>query len=268
MLVSLKNAGIRRSNRWMVRGISMTVEPGEIVTLIGPNGSGKSTTAKMALGVLDPDEGMANQKLNLRASYVPQRLEVNWTLPITVTRFLELTNRATRKQMQDALEATETSHLSGAQMSKLSGGEHQRVLLARAILRSPEFLVLDEPVQGVDFNGEIALYRLIESIRNKLDCGVLLISHDLHVVMSTTDRVLCLNGHICCSGTPAKVASSDEFRSLFGERAASGLAIYEHRHDHEHMPDGRLLANSAGPNDLGQDANQMRQPANGAGSNA
>ena len=268
MLVTLNNAGVCRSNRWLVRGISMTVEPGEIVTLIGPNGSGKSTTAKMALGVLDTDEGVASRKLNLRASYVPQRLEVNWTLPITVSRFLELTNRATRKQMQDALEATETSHLAAAQMSKLSGGEHQRVLLARAILRTPEFLVLDEPVQGVDYNGEIALYRLIENIRNKLDCGVLLISHDLHVVMSTTDRVICLNGHICCSGTPANVASSDEFRSLFGERAASGLALYEHRHDHKHMPDGRLIENSAGPNDFSQDANSKRKTENGVGTNA
>ena len=268
MLVTLNNAGVCRSNRWLVRGISMTVEAGEIVTLIGPNGSGKSTTAKMALGVLDTDEGVASRKLNLRASYVPQRLEINWTLPITVSRFLEQTHRATPKQMQDALEATETSHLSAAQMSKLSGGEHQRVLLARAILRNPEFLVLDEPVQGVDYNGEIALYRLIENIRNKLDCGVLLISHDLHVVMSTTDRVLCLNGHICCSGTPANVASSDEFRSLFGERAASGLALYEHRHDHQHMPDGRLVENIAGPNDLGRDDNPTRQPENGVGINA
>ena len=268
MLVTLNKAGVCRSNRWLVRGISMTVEPGEIVTLIGPNGSGKSTTAKMALGVLDTDEGVASRKLNLRASYVPQRLEVNWTLPITVSRFLELTNRATRKQMQDALEATETSHLSGAQMSKLSGGEHQRVLLARAILRAPEFLVLDEPVQGVDFNGEIALYRLIENIRNKLNCGVLLISHDLHVVMSTTDRVLCLNGHICCSGSPSNVASSDEFRSLFGERAASGLALYEHRHDHEHMPDGTLVENGAGPNNSGEDANSIRKAENGVEINA
>ena len=218
--------------------------------------------------MLDPDEGMASQKSNLRASYVPQRLEVNWTLPITVTRFLELTNRATQKQMQDALEATETSHLSGAQMSKLSGGEHQRVLLARAILRAPEFLVLDEPVQGVDYNGEIALYRLIENIRNKLNCGVLLISHDLHVVMSTTDRVLCLNGHICCSGSPANVASSYEFRSLFGERAASGLALYEHRHDHEHMPDGTLVENGAGPNNSGEDANSIRKAENGVEINA
>ena len=263
MLVSLKNAGIYRSNRWLVRGISMNVEPGEIVTLIGPNGSGKSTTAKMSLGVIETDEGVASQKANLRASYVPQRLEINWTLPITVARFLELTNRATWKQMQDALEATETSHLINSQMSKLSGGEHQRVLLARAILRAPEFLVLDEPVQGVDYNGEIALYRLIENIRNKLDCGVLLISHDLHVVMSTTDRVICLNGHICCSGTPAKVASSDEFRSLFGERAASGLAFYEHRHDHEHMPDGRLVANSTEPNKFGKDGKPKQQAENG-----
>jgi zinc transport system ATP-binding protein len=126
-------------------------------------------------------------------------------------------------------------------MSKLSGGEFQRVLLARAILRSPEFLVLDEPVQGVDYNGEIALYKMIENIRNTLNCGVLLISHDLHVVMSKTDRVICLNGHICCSGTPASVASSDEFKSLFGEQTAPGLALYEHRHDHEHLPDGEVI---------------------------
>ena len=142
------------------------------------------------------------------------------------------------------------------------------MLLARAILRAPEFLVLDEPVQGVDYNGEIALYRLIENIRNKLNCGVLLISHDLHVVMSTTDRVLCLNGHICCSGSPANVASSDEFRSLFGERAASGLALYEHRHDHEHMPDGTLVENGAGPNNSGEDASSIRKAENGVEINA
>ena len=240
MLVSLDNAGIYRSNRWLVRGISMTVEAGEIVTLIGPNGSGKSTTAKMALGILAADEGRAEQKAGLRASYVPQKLEVNWTLPLTVSRFLQLTNRATGAQIESALSATRTLHLARAQMSKLSGGEFQRVLLARAILRSPEFLVLDEPVQGVDYNGEIALYRLIEEIRDKLQCGVLLISHDLHVVMSKTDRVICLNGHICCSGTPATVASTSEFKSLFGDLAAPGLALYEHHHDHEHLPDGQV----------------------------
>ena len=243
MLVSLNEAGIYRSNKWLVRGISMSVHAGEIVTLIGPNGSGKSTTAKMALGVLDADEGKIVRKTKLRASYVPQKLEVSWALPIAVRRFLKLTNQATRKQIDDALEATGTAHLAKAEMSRLSGGEHQRVLLARAILRKPEFLVLDEPVQGVDFKGEIALYKLIEDIRNSLNCGILLISHDLHVVMSTTDRVICLNGHICCSGSPIEVASSDEFKSLFGEHAASGLTLYEHRHDHDHMLNGQIKLN-------------------------
>ena len=193
MLVSLENAGIFRSGRWLVRGVSMSVAAGEIVTLIGPNGSGKSTTAKMALGVLNADEGKADRAANLRASYVPQKLSINWTLPLAVKRFLKLTNKASEDEMKDALSATEILHLADAQMSNLSGGEFQRVLLARALLRSPNFLVLDEPVQGVDFNGEIALYGLIESIRNRLNCGVLLISHDLHMVMSSTDRVICLN---------------------------------------------------------------------------
>ncbi len=246
MLVSLENAGIFRSGRWLVRGVSMSVAAGEIVTLIGPNGSGKSTTAKMALGVLNADEGKTHRTANLRASYVPQKLSINWTLPLAVKRFLKLTNRASESEMRDALSATEILHLTDAQMSNLSGGEFQRVLLARAILRSPNFLVLDEPVQGVDFNGEIALYGLIENIRNRLNCGVLLISHDLHMVMSSTDKVICLNGHVCCSGTPSNVASSEEFRLLFGDRAASALAFYEHNHNHEHLLDGRVKDNSHG----------------------
>jgi zinc transport system ATP-binding protein len=143
---------------------------------------------------------------------------------------------------------TGTDHLADEQMASLSGGEFQRVLLARAILSSPELLVLDEPVQGVDFNGELELYKLIEDIRNQLNCGILLISHDLHVVMSTTDRVICLNGHVCCSGTPATVVSSNEFKSLFGHHASSGLAIYEHRHDHKHHLDGSVVGNGANAN--------------------
>lgn len=240
MLVSLENAGIFRSSRWLVRGISMSVSAGEIVTLIGPNGSGKSTTAKLTLGLLKPDEGKAFRKPNLHVGYVPQKLDLNWTLPLSVSRFLTLTNRASKTEIEDALASTDTLHLIHDQMSHLSGGEFQRVLLARAILRSPDFLVLDEPVQGVDSHGELALFSLIENIRNKLNCGVLLISHNLHIVMSTTDRVICLNGHVCCSGTPANVASSDEFKSLFGNHATSGLAFYEHKHDHEHLPDGRI----------------------------
>lgn len=240
MLVSLNNVGVRRSDKWLVKGVSMTVSQGEIVTMIGPNGSGKSTTAKVALGIIAADEGEAIRKPHLRTSYVPQKLDINWTLPLSVKRFLQLTNAARLTEMEEALSSTETLHLIDKQMSSLSGGEFQRVLLARAILRSPEFLVLDEPVQGVDFNGEIALYALIDKIRNQLNCGVLLISHDLHVVMSTTDHVICLNGHVCCSGTPASVTSSKEFKSLFGEQAASSLAIYEHHHDHAHHLDGSI----------------------------
>lgn len=240
-LIALENAGVYRSGRWLVRGVNITVEPDEIVTLIGPNGSGKSTTAKMALGVVNPDEGRAHQRLGLCVGYVPQKLSIDWTLPLTVSRFMKLTGKVSSSAACEALELTETLHLEKAEVRTLSGGEFQRVLLARALARKPDLLVLDEPVQGVDFNGEIALYDLIKNIRNEMHCGILLISHDLHVVMAATDRVICLNGHVCCSGTPTTVASSAEYKALFGARAASGLAIYEHAHDHEHLPDGRVL---------------------------
>ena len=239
-LIALNNAGINRTGKWLVRGVTMTVETGEIVTLVGPNGSGKSTTAKMALGVMKPDQGTAIQRQNLRIGYVPQKLSVDWTLPLSVNRFMRLTGRVDRTFADDAMAATQTLHLANSEVRTLSGGEFQRVLLARAIACRPELLVLDEPVQGVDFNGEIALYDLIKQIRDELRCGVLLISHDLHVVMAATDRVICLNGHVCCSGTPTSVASSAEYKALFGVRASAGLAIYEHSHDHEHLPDGRV----------------------------
>ena len=236
-LVALDNAGLSISNKWLVREVTMKVNAGEIVTLIGPNGSGKSTTAKMALGIMAPSEGSVYRCENARISYVPQRLSIDWTMPLDVNRFISLTRFLDKKAVKKALSMTETEHLYNAEVRTLSGGEFQRVLIARAIAHSPQFLVLDEPVQGVDFNGEIALYKLIENIRNELNCGIILISHDLHVVMSTTDRVICLNGHVCCSGTPAVVATEPEFRALFGDRAANELAFYKHQHDHEHLPD-------------------------------
>lgn len=236
-LVALDNAGLSISNKWLVREVTMKVDAGEIVTLIGPNGSGKSTTAKMALGIMAPSEGRVYRCENARVSYVPQRLSIDWTMPLDVNRFISLTRFLDKKAVKKALSMTETEHLYNAEVRTLSGGEFQRVLIARAIAHSPQFLVLDEPVQGVDFNGEIALYKLIENIRNELNCGIILISHDLHVVMSTTDRVICLNGHVCCSGTPAVVATEPEFRALFGDRAANELAFYKHQHDHEHLPD-------------------------------
>ena len=239
-LIALDNAGISRNGKWLVRGVSLSIQHGEIVTLIGPNGSGKSTTAKMALGIYKPDEGKATQRENLRVSYVPQKLAIDWTLPLTVGRFMRLTGNVSKDEAYEAMHATNTAHLEKSEVRTLSGGEFQRVLLARGIARKPELLVLDEPVQGVDFNGGIELYELIQTIRDELQCGVLLISHDLHVVMAATDKVICLNGHVCCSGTPTNVVSSDEYKALFGERAITGLAIYKHNHDHEHLPDGRV----------------------------
>jgi zinc transport system ATP-binding protein len=240
-LVSLNNAGIRRNGRWLVRGVEFSISRGEIVTLIGPNGSGKSTTAKAAIGVLKPDEGWVETLPGLKVGYVPQKLAIDWTLPLTVERLMTLTAPLNGREVEEALHSTGIAHLARAEVQHLSGGEFQRALLARAIARKPDLLVLDEPVQGVDFSGEIALYDLIKSIRNRTGCGILLISHDLHVVMAETDTVICLNGHVCCRGTPQMVSQSPEYLKLFGSRAAKSLAVYSHDHDHTHLPDGRVL---------------------------
>ncbi|AVA21883.1 MULTISPECIES: metal ABC transporter ATP-binding protein [unclassified Rhizobium] len=239
-LVSLHDVGVRRGGRWLVRGVDFSVSRGEIVTLIGPNGSGKSTSAKTAIGVLKPDEGSVDRIAGLKVGYVPQKLAIDWTLPLSVHRLMTLTGPLPEAELKAALEAVGIAHLAKAEVQHLSGGEFQRALLARAIARKPDLLVLDEPVQGVDFSGEIALYDLIKSIRNSEGCGILLISHDLHVVMAATDTVVCLNGHVCCRGTPQAVTQSPEYVRLFGTRAAQSLAIYSHHHDHTHLPDGRV----------------------------
>lgn len=240
ILVSLANAGVQRSGRWLVRGVEFSVSKGEIVTLIGPNGSGKSTSAKMAIGVIKPTEGVVTRTAGLKVGYVPQKLSVDWTMPLPVRRLMTLTGPLAARDIDAALNATGIAHLANAEVQHLSGGEFQRALLARAIARKPDLLVLDEPVQGVDFSGEIALYDLIKNIRNSSNCGILLISHDLHVVMAETDTVICLNGHVCCRGTPQAVSQSPEYMRLFGGAAAKGLAIYSHHHDHTHLPDGRV----------------------------
>ncbi|OLP48391.1 ATP-binding cassette domain-containing protein [Allorhizobium taibaishanense] len=239
-LVTLRNVGLRRSGRWLVRGVELSIRKGELVTLIGPNGSGKSTTAKLALGVLKPDEGVVVRERDFKVGYVPQKLSIDWTMPLTVDRLMTLTAKLTKAEIEAALEAVGIGHLVRAEVQHLSGGEFQRALLARAIARKPDLLVLDEPVQGVDFAGEIALYDLIGDIRRKTGCGVLLISHDLHMVMAETDTVICLNGHVCCRGTPDVVSQSPEYQKLFGAAAARTLALYSHRHDHTHLPDGRV----------------------------
>ena len=239
LLVRLKDCGVQKSSKWIVKGISLEIYKGKIVTLIGPNGSGKTTTAKMALNILKSDEGSI-ENYSTKMAYVPQKISIDWTMPLRVIDFMNLTSHINKDEIIEALELTGVQHLLFNEIHNLSGGEFQRVLIARAISKKPDLLVLDEPVQGVDFNGEIALYNLIKEICTKLNCGILLISHDLHFVMSATDHVICLNGHICCSGSPKSIVKNSSYIELFGEHNAATLSLYQHEHDHSHETDGSV----------------------------
>ena len=241
-LVKLNNAGFKQNDKWLVEGVSLTVEKGKIVTLIGPNGSGKSTTAKIALGIYKNIEGSVEKYTN-KVGYVPQKISIDWTLPLRVYDFMLLTENIKDEAIDEALTLTGVIHLKNKNLGNLSGGEFQRVLIARAISKKPELLVLDEPVQGVDYTGEIALYELIKRISDTLNCGILLISHDLHTVMTATDHVVCLNGHVCCSGSPMDVAKNNEYNTFFGEQASQILSVYEHKHDHVHSDKGEIKKN-------------------------
>ena len=242
ILVKLKDAGFQINDKWLVKGVSLQVEKGKIVTLIGPNGSGKSTTAKIALGIYKKIDGSVEKNTD-KIGYVPQKISIDWTLPLRVNDFMVLTENIKHDQIDEALSLTGVIHLKNKNLGNLSGGEFQRVLLARAISKKPDLLVLDEPVQGVDYTGEIALYELIKKISDTLNCGILLISHDLHTVMKATDHVVCLNGHVCCSGSPIDVARNNEYKTLFGDQASQILSVYEHKHDHEHSHEGEIKKN-------------------------
>jgi zinc transport system ATP-binding protein len=240
LLVKVSDAGLYKDGKWLVKGVNLNITKGKIVTLIGPNGSGKTTTAKIALGLYKNIEGSV-ERLTNKISYVPQKVSIDWTLPVRVIDFMVLTQDLQDQEINDALNLTGVEHLKNNNLRELSGGEFQRVLLARAIAKNPDLLVLDEPVQGVDFTGEVELYALIKKISETLGCGILLISHDLHVVMSATDYVVCLNGHVCCSGTPVDVAQNKEYKELFGEKSSQLLSLYEHQHDHVHDSDGNIV---------------------------
>lgn len=233
-LVSATGLGIRRRDRWAVRGVDIAVGRGELVTLIGPNGGGKSTIARALLGLIAPSEGTVLRQPGLSISYVPQKMAADWTLPLPVARFMQLTGKVPRNAVDEALNEAGAGHLAKAFLHTLSGGELQRVMLARALARKPDLLVLDEPVQGVDFSGELALYDLIDRSVERIGCGVLLVSHDLHVVMARTDRVYCIQGHVCCSGAPQQVAENSEYARLFGPEAVKSIAIFRHDDAHHH----------------------------------
>ncbi|GLW37179.1 zinc import ATP-binding protein ZnuC [Pectobacterium carotovorum subsp. carotovorum] len=233
----------------MLSDISLTLQAGRILTLLGPNGAGKSTLVRVVLGLLAPTSGSLVRDPTLRIGYVPQKLHLDTTLPLTVNRFMQLRPGVKKQDILPALKRVQAAHLLEQPMQKLSGGETQRVLLARALLNQPQLLVLDEPTQGVDVNGQLALYDLINQLRQEFHCGVLMVSHDLHLVMAKTDEVLCLNQHVCCSGTPEVVSLHPEFLAMFGHRGAEQLAIYRHHHNHRHDLQGRIILKRQGGND-------------------
>lgn len=236
-LVSAKNITLCYGAQKILHDVSLSISPGEIVTIVGPNGSGKTSLLRAIIGAITPSNGEVTRKQNLRMGYVPQKLHIDPTLPITVERFMQLTDRVGRRACSQALEKAGVPDLSTRQMSHLSGGQFQRVLLARALINKPELLLLDEATQGLDQPGSAAFYRQIEALSADTGCAVLMISHELHVVMSASDRVICLNGHVCCEGTPAVVASAPEYRALFGTGTGGALALYRHEHEHNHSHD-------------------------------
>lgn len=241
-LVSVRDLSYRAGERQILRDISLDIRAGQIITLIGPNGAGKTTLVKLILGLLPPGGGTLQRHSPLRIGYMPQRLQVDASMPVSVARFLRLPAHARHDRIIPALTEVGAEHLLDARLHTLSGGEIQRVLLARALIQEPELLVLDEPVQGVDINGQAELYRLISSIRQRHGCGILMVSHDLHLVMSATDEVLCLNQHICCHGHPEQVSNDPAYLELFGRSEAEALAIYTHHHNHHHDLDGEVIS--------------------------
>lgn len=233
-LINARNIEIHHGATRAVFGVSLAIERGEIVTIVGPNGSGKSTLLRALVGAVPVATGSIDRAPDLRIGYVPQKLHIDSAMPMTVTRFLNLPKRMSATKVSAALARTGVDGLDTRQIGALSGGQLQRVLLARAILNDPQILVLDEPTQGLDQPASAAFYRLIEALRDDLGCAVLMVSHELHVVMSATDRVICLNGHICCEGTPDVVTAAPAYRELFGTGTGGALALYRHDHNHDH----------------------------------
>ncbi len=246
-LISANKLFLKQGGKILLQDINLSIKAGEIVTIIGPNGAGKTTLLNILLGLRPPSSGHVERKKGLRIGYMPQRLQLNPQLPLSVERFLLLTNTSLIS-IDDALEKTGITHLKKTDISQLSGGELQRMLLSRALLRQPQLLVLDEPVQGVDIRGQDKLYKLIRELRDELNCGILMVSHDLHLVMAATDHVICLNQHVCCHGHPESVSNHPAYLELFGSDA-NQLATYSHHHDHKHNLHGEIIAESKNESD-------------------
>jgi len=243
-LIRLENINLQFGHKHVLQNITTELHKGCITTLIGPNGAGKTTLVRVVLGLLSPQSGSIWKEDNLRIGYMPQKLQIDTTFPLTVERFLATSQCRDSKLLRSVLDQVGAGELLKQSIHSLSGGEMQRVLLARALLRDPHLLVLDEPVQGVDINGQLELYNLIAEIRDNQNCGVLMVSHDLHLVMAATDHVVCINHHICCSGHPEQVTNDPSFTALFGIQGSEQLAVYNHKHNHQHNSHGDIIPDS------------------------
>jgi zinc transport system ATP-binding protein len=241
LLVEARNITVYAGERRILDGVDLSLRRGEIVTLVGLNGAGKSTLIRVILGLATPDEGEVRRAPGLRIGYSPQHLKPDPALPITVRRFLTLAEAHDDEELIEVLDDVGAAAILDAPLAAISGGELHRVLLARSLLRRPDLLVLDEPLAGVDVASQSDLYRVIGQIRDQYRCGVLLVSHDLYVVMAATDRVVCLNHHVCCTGHPHSIASHPQFVSLFGKHIAEAVGVYSHRHDHVHDAEGEAV---------------------------
>ena len=238
MLIDISKLEVKYGSKKVLQNINLSLNANEIVTIVGPNGSGKTTLFKAIIGSVPLSKGKISIKPNLRIGYVPQQLKVDQTLPITVERFLKLATR-NNNDIEKMIAFFGSENIFREQINSLSGGQMQRVLLARALVNKPEILLLDEATRGLDQPGIAAFYRKIENISKETNCAVLMVSHDLHVVMRASDRVICVNGHICCQGTPENVATSPEYQTLFGSNIDGSFALYRHKHDHNHDVMGR-----------------------------
>jgi zinc transport system ATP-binding protein len=236
-LIAAQGLDVRLGGALVLHRVDFRIAKGEIVTVVGPNGSGKSTLLRVLIGAVRPTAGRVVRQAGLTIGYVPQKLHIDPTLPLTARRFLDLPVRVDVARAAAALARAGVPGVEARQMADLSGGQFQRVLLARAILSDPDLLILDEPTQGLDQPGSAAFYRQIEEVRRATGCAVLMVSHELHVVMSASDRVICLNGHVCCEGTPEHVSAAPAYRELFGTGTGGALALYRHDHDHHDHPD-------------------------------
>ena len=235
MLIEVQNLCVGYGNKEVLRNVNLSLSKNEIVTIVGPNGSGKTTLFKSIIGSTPISSGKVLIRPNLKIGYVPQVLNIDRSLPLTVERFLSLENRRHKREALSAQQVLDSNDLLFKQMSTLSAGQLQRVLLARALVNKPDVLLLDEATRGLDQPGSATFYKKIEEIRNTTGCAILMISHDLHVVMSASNRVICLNGHICCQGEPQSVASSPEYKAMFGSNVDGTLALYQHNHDNNNQ---------------------------------